>query len=169
MAFADHQRERAPAKLPPHPNFSLRELADDVLLTQAEVAAVKRQTLSWTEKQRLAETDNLELGLHQSPAALHRRIAQEGGGRQFRQRTAGRCEEEDEEGAAAMTTTPSDDGRKARLYLKVFVDAHGREPKDYDEIKRWFCSPAGEASMAPYVGVDADGEFFLIFPKENDQ
>jgi hypothetical protein len=54
------QRKRAPATRPPPPTFSLSELADDAQLTQYEVAQVKRQTLSWTEKCRLDGSDNLE-------------------------------------------------------------------------------------------------------------
>ena len=49
-------------------------MPDDAHLTQAEVAAVKRQTKSWTEKGRLAETDGLEW-VYIGPARRPRCIA----------------------------------------------------------------------------------------------
>ena len=60
MTAPAHLRKRKPAVLPPPPTFSLAELADDAHLTQVEVASVRRQSLSWTEKCRLEGTDGLE-------------------------------------------------------------------------------------------------------------
>ncbi len=73
MSVTEKIRLRAAPVLPPHPNFSLSWLPDDAHLTQAEVAAVKRQTKSWTEKGRLAETERLGMGLYRArqASALH--------------------------------------------------------------------------------------------------
>jgi hypothetical protein len=51
---------RKPRPLPEPPTFFLATLPDDMHLTQAEVAGSLRQSMSWTEKRRLAGTDGLE-------------------------------------------------------------------------------------------------------------
>jgi hypothetical protein len=53
--------ERRKARgVPPPATFSLAELPDDGWLTQQEVAAVKRQSVGWTEKERYSGRDKLE-------------------------------------------------------------------------------------------------------------
>jgi hypothetical protein len=54
------QRRKKSRGVPAPPTFSLAELADDVLLTQKEVAAWTRQSITWTEKNRYEERDGLE-------------------------------------------------------------------------------------------------------------
>jgi hypothetical protein len=46
--------------VPPPPTFSLAALSDDTLLRQVEVAAVKRESVTYTEKKRYAGTDGLD-------------------------------------------------------------------------------------------------------------
>ena len=45
--------------VPPPPNFSLSALADDVVLTEIETAAVKRKSIIATQKKRLNGSDGL--------------------------------------------------------------------------------------------------------------
>ena len=54
------QKRREQRGVPALPAFSLTKLADDVLLTQKEVAAWKRESVTWTEKQRFEGRDGLE-------------------------------------------------------------------------------------------------------------
>ena len=54
------RKRREQRGVPPLPTFSLTALADDVLLTQKEVAAWKRESVTWTEKQRFEKRDGLE-------------------------------------------------------------------------------------------------------------
>ena len=58
MPVPESSRKRSPVR-PPPPTFSLTALPADAHLTQYEVAQVKRQTLSWTEKCRLDGSDGL--------------------------------------------------------------------------------------------------------------
>ena len=55
------QKRRKARGVPAPPTLSLAKLPDDVLLTQKEVAAWTRQSLTWVEKLRYEERDNLDL------------------------------------------------------------------------------------------------------------
>ena len=54
------RKRREQRGVPPLPTFSLTALADDVLLSQKEVAAWKRESVTWVEKNRYEERDGLE-------------------------------------------------------------------------------------------------------------
>ena len=54
------QRRKKQRGVPPPATFSLAELPDDSLLTQKEVSAVRRQSVTWTEKLRYEKRDDLE-------------------------------------------------------------------------------------------------------------
>ena len=53
------RRRRQQRGVPALPTFSLAELSDDVLLTQKEVAAWTRQSVTWVEKLRYEKRDGL--------------------------------------------------------------------------------------------------------------
>jgi hypothetical protein len=61
--ISEQERKRRRKKqrgVPPPPTFSLSELPDDGLLTQKEVAAWTRQSVTWAEKLRYEGRDRLE-------------------------------------------------------------------------------------------------------------